>query len=158
MTDYIIKPAPHLLEDTLGMLKADPIRGLPVYGEIIAAPPSQPGQPGQRAYFQWNALLEADPAPGGVVIGPSLLYMAGGVCMNGYLFVRLHVRPTDPWGYDTDPLQYGQGEVLACPRNTFLSIGDNIIFNPKLSHRVVAEEYDDDPVYALKIQNVLMYR
>lgn len=158
MTDYIIKPAPHLTQDALGMSAADPIRGLPVHGEVISAPPGCPGNPGDKAYFQWNALLEADPAPGGLAINPSLLYMVGDVCMNGYLFVRLHVRPVDPWGYETDPLQYGQGEVLFCPRDTFLSPGNDVIFNPKLSHRVVAEEYDNDPIYALKIQNVLMYR
>ena len=157
MMDYIVKPAPHLIVTEQNMITAEPVRGLPSYGEIIKAPRGMPGQKGQRIDFQWNALLEADPVPGGYVAIPTeLVYKANGVHLNNFVWCILHQRPT---GFmQEDPNVYGAGEVVSCPRNTFIQPGDDIIFNPKLSHRVVAEEYDSRPIYALKLENILLYR
>ena len=156
--EYIVRADGHYTQSATGMLLYDPIKGMPSRGTILHAPRGHPGMPGDRIYFQWNALLSPDEAAGGVVIPPSLVYRAGNAHLNGYLFCRLHQHPVNDWGITLDGNQYGQGEVISCPVSDWLKPGNDIIFEPKLAHRVEAEEFSSEPVYALKIENVLMYR
>lgn len=153
---YLTEVSAFMQVDEQGFESADPIRGKPTTGIVKGCPLHGPGKLGDEIHFQWNAVDEASQIEEGTLIPKALVYKVGNTFLNNWVWVELHERPVD--AINTEPYTPGRGKVIGCPKYSFISPGDDVVFPSQLSHRVVAEEFDSRPIYAVKLSHILLYR
>jgi hypothetical protein len=158
---YVVDVDSHMLFGRSGMLHLDPIRGMTISGTIRHAPLFSPGHTGEKIWFQWNALLEPEifDSSNAFIIDSEFIYKAGDVYMNRNVWVRLDevIEFNAFIGHDESVHRY-KGVVVGAPRFSFLQKGDEVVFDQRMAHRIMAAEYADHQISCVKSEDILLYR
>lgn len=145
---FLVEPAPHLIKDKNGWLSPHDIKGLPIWGKIVDKCRALPGRKCGRLDYLWTAHYE-ERIDGLLLVQPELVYRSCGIFMNGWNWAIPETLEED-----LDLPSIGARAKVIGGRWK----GKDVVYEKKLSHNIMAEEFAEEPIIAFQNPAVLLYR